>query len=94
MLLMIVIVLLRIEIPYIEEMHRLDKDKQICPPGSDCQSSVFLSGDDKDNEHKTYLKGRKGTRKWMGPRTPRNRTIRRNPNPILELLPYMYHHLL
>ena len=55
---MSVIVFLRIEIPYIEEMHRLDKDKQICPPGSDCQSAVFLSGNDKDNEHKTYLKGR------------------------------------
>ena len=91
---MSVIVFLRIEIPYIEEMHRLDKDKQICPPGSDCQSSVFLSGDDKDNEHKTYLKGRKRTRTWIGPRIPRTRTIRRNTNPILELLPYMYHHLL
>ena len=55
---MSVIVFLRIEIPYREEMHSLDKDKQTCPPGSDCQSSVFLSGDDKDNEHKTYLKGR------------------------------------
>jgi len=86
--------LLCIATPHRKELHSFDKDNQLCPPGADCESIVFLSDDDNESEEQKYKQGGKGKRKRIGPEIiTKDRVINRNPNSLLRLMPYIYHHM-
>mgnify|MGYP000101965345 FL=1 len=86
---------LYIATPRRKEQHSSDKDTQLCPPGADCESVVFLSGDDNDSEEQKYKQGgkTKGKRNRIGPEIKKDRIINRNPNSMLRLMPYIYHRM-